>query len=76
MSNPQGPNCTIAAFTARSERYLRGYSRIRKQQLLRNLLQTRFLSADICWRELRFGDLAEFLTKEFRRFPNQWTQKA
>lgn len=82
MVNFQGPDCTIAAFTATYEHYLRAARGFADNscklhlRVVRNLLRTCFPAGEICWRDLEFSDLADFLTKEFRRFPNQWTQKA
>jgi integrase/recombinase XerD len=82
MVNFQGPDCTIAVFTATYEHYLqaaRGFADNSCKLHLRvvgNLLRTCFPAGEICWRDLKFSDLADFLTKEFRRLPNQWTQKA
>lgn len=82
MANSQGPDCTIRVFTATYERYLQavrgfaGNSCKLHLRVVRSLLSTCFPAGEICWRELKFSDFADFLTKEFRCRPNQWTQKA
>jgi len=82
MVNFQGPDCTIAVFTATYEHYLqaaRGFAENSCKlhlRVVRNLLRTCIPTGEICWPDLKFSDLADFLTKEFRRLPNQWTQKA
>jgi integrase/recombinase XerD len=82
MSDSQSRDVTIMAFTLDYERYLvdvRGLaSNSCKLHLhvVRGLLNVYFPSGDIHWRDLRFSQMAEFLTKEFHRLPNHWTQKA
>jgi integrase len=82
MSDSQSRDVTIAVFTFDYERYLvdvRGLApnscRLHLR-VVRGLLDVCFPSGDILWRDLRFSQMAEFLTKEFRRLPNHWTQKA
>lgn len=82
MSDTQSCSCTVAAFTSDYERHLGGVCGMAFNscklhlRVVRNLLDGCFPSGDIAWGDLRFGQLAEFLTNEFRRLPNHWTQGA
>lgn len=80
MSNSQHPNVT--AFVADLGRHLvdvRGLARNSCKlhlRVVRRLLETCFTTGTIRWSDLRFEHIAGFLTKEFDRLPNHWTQRA
>jgi site-specific recombinase XerD len=80
MSDSQYPYVT--AFVADLERYLvevRGLARNSCRlhlRVVRGLLETCFTTGVIRWSDLRFEQIAEFLTKEFHRLSNHWTQRA
>jgi integrase len=82
MSDSQQPEVMIAAFVADHEHHLvevRGLARnsCRLQlRIVRSLLETSFPSGSIQWSDFRFEQIADFLTKEFDRLPNHWTQRA
>jgi integrase len=82
MSNSHRCDSTITAFAIDYHRYLvdvRGLAPNSCKLHLRvvgGLLHMCFPSDAIRWRDLRFSQIAEFLTKEFRRLPNHWTQRA
>ena len=82
MSDSPGRGITIAAFALNYEHYLadvRGLAPATRKlhlRVVRSLLGACFTSGEIHWRELQFSHVAEFLTKEFNRLPNHWTQKA
>jgi integrase/recombinase XerD len=81
MPQSQGRTITTAAFIPNYENHLADFCGLafnsRKLHLLvvRKFLAMRFASGRIHWQELRFGDLAESLKKEFQRLPNHWTQR-
>jgi integrase/recombinase XerD len=82
MSESQGCDGTVVAFIVDYEHYLvdvHGLAlnscRLHKR-VVRGLLNACFPAGDIRWPDLSFTDVAGFLTKEFRRLPNHWTQKA
>jgi integrase/recombinase XerD len=81
MSDPHGRDVTIAAFMLDYERHLTDVDGLapnsRKLHLraVRGLLKTCFALGNICWHELRFSYVAEFLMKEFKRLPNHHTQR-
>ncbi|MFY9529169.1 MAG: tyrosine-type recombinase/integrase [Candidatus Acidiferrales bacterium] len=81
MPRTQSRTITTVAFIAGYERYLADFcglafnSRRLHLRVIRNFLAMRFASGHIRCHELRFGDLANFLEKEFRRLPNHWTQR-
>ena len=80
MSRVTGP--TIHVFTSQYEDYLRrvrGLARSTRQlhrYVVAKFLTFRFPGGQIIWRELRFSDCVEFLTKEFARLPSRDTQRA
>ncbi len=78
MSDSQGRDCTIAAFILNYERYLVDVRGLAPNSCKLHLRVVRSLLG-VCVigdiRDLRFCQIAEFLTKEFLRLPNHWTQK-
>jgi integrase len=81
MSDLDGRSLTIAAFVKEYENHLsdvRGLAPATCKlhlRVVRNLVVACFGFGEIVWPELRFSHLVEFLTKEFNRLPNHWTQK-
>lgn len=82
MSDSQGCGLTVAAFLLDYERYLTDVGGLALNspklhlKVSRRLLGAAFGADEIRWSELRFSQVAEFLSKEFRRLPNHWTQRA
>ncbi|HEY3836577.1 MAG TPA: tyrosine-type recombinase/integrase [Bryobacteraceae bacterium] len=82
MINSKRPDLTIAAFLNQYEHYLvdvRGLARNSCRlhtRVVCTLLEACFTSGNVIWNALRFEQIAAFLTKEFRRLPNHWTQRA
>ena len=80
MSNSQNPD--IRMFVADLERHLvevRGLARNSCKlhlRVVRRLLEICFTTETIRWSDLRFEQIADFLTREFDRLPNHWTQRA
>jgi len=82
MTNSKRPDLTIMAFLNQYEHYLvdvRGLARNScglHMRVVCTLLEACFTSGNVIWNALRFEQIAAFLTKEFRRLPNHWTQRA
>jgi integrase len=82
MSDSQRRDISVASLIKDYERLLvevRGLacnSCKLRLQITRKLLAACFPSGAVHWNELRFEGIAEFLTAEFDRLPNYWTQRA
>ncbi|MCU1327516.1 MAG: integrase [Bryobacterales bacterium] len=81
MSDSQRCVLTIAASINDYECYLvdvRGFaanSRKLHLRVVRKLLEACFTRGNVRWSDLQFKQVAAFLTTEFNRLRNQWTQK-
>jgi site-specific recombinase XerD len=81
MSDSQGCDTTIAAFTLDYQRYMSEVGGMAPNscelhlRLVRRLLTFRFPSGDILWSQFAFSNVAGFLTSEFTRLPHYATQQ-
>jgi integrase len=81
MSDSQGCDTTIAAFTLDYQRHLADVDGMAPNscdlhlRLVRRMLTLRFPSGEIRWAQLAFSNVADFLTREFARLPSYATQQ-
>src|SRR5215472_16454969 len=82
MKHFKQPKLTVAAFSNDYERHLveaRGLAHNSCRlhlRVVRKLLEACFTSGNVKWKDLRFEQIAAFLSSEFSRLPNHWTQRA
>ena len=80
MQNPTTEGLSLSVFESRYDAYLltvRGLSRSTRSlhhHVVHRLLSSRFPIGYIRWSEIRFNDFVQFLTSEFARLHNRWTQ--
>jgi integrase len=82
LTNSKQPDLTVAAFIKQYEHHLvevRGLARNScrlHMRVVRTLFEACVTSGKVIWNDLRFEQIAAFLTSEFRRLPNHFTQRA
>jgi site-specific recombinase XerD len=80
MQNPTTEGLSLSMFESQYDAYLltvRGLSRSTRSlhhHVVHRLLSSRFPIGYIRWSEIRFNDFVQFLTSEFARLHNRWTQ--
>jgi site-specific recombinase XerD len=80
MQNPTTEGLSLSMFESQYDAYLltvRGLSRSTRSlhhHVVHKLLSSRFPIGYISWSEIRFNDFVQFLTSEFARLHNRWTQ--
>jgi site-specific recombinase XerD len=80
VQNPTTESLSLSVFESQYDAYLltvRGLSRSTRSihhHVIHKLLSSRFPIGYISWSEIRFNDFVQFLTSEFARLHNRWTQ--
>jgi len=80
MQNPTTEGLSLSIFESQYDAYLltvRGLSRSTRSlhhHVVHRLLSSRFPIGYIRWSEIRFSDFVQFLSSEFARLHNRWTQ--
>ena len=80
MQNPTTEGLSLSMFESQYDAYLltvRGLSRSTRSlhhHVVHRLLSSRLPIGYIRWSEIRFNDFVQFLTSEFARLHNRWTQ--